>query len=42
LAELVTRLDALIRPYIAATRDDAPTGAAVVHLGLQAFPLEER
>jgi predicted transcriptional regulator len=38
LTELTAKLDALIRPYIAATREDAPRGAAVVHLGLQAFP----
>jgi DNA-binding transcriptional ArsR family regulator len=38
LTDLAGRLDALIRPYIAATRSDAPRGAALVHLGLQAFP----
>jgi DNA-binding transcriptional ArsR family regulator len=38
LRELNAKLDALIRPYIAATREDAPRGSAVVHLGLQAFP----
>jgi DNA-binding transcriptional ArsR family regulator len=38
LRDLSERLDALIRPYIAATREDAPRGSAVVHLGLQAFP----
>jgi DNA-binding transcriptional ArsR family regulator len=43
LEELGSRLDALIRPYIAATR--AATGqdhAALVHLGIHAFPLVER
>ena len=38
LAELVERLDALIRPLIAATRADAPATAELVHVGLQAFP----
>lgn len=42
LAELGERLDALIRPYLAATRDAAPGGSALVHLGLHAFPLLER
>jgi DNA-binding transcriptional ArsR family regulator len=41
LGVLAERLDALIRPYIAATRDDAPRGADLVHLGLNAFPTEE-
>ena len=39
LSALGGRLDALIRPYIAATRRSAPDGAALVHLGLHAFPL---
>jgi DNA-binding transcriptional ArsR family regulator len=38
LRDLTAKLDALIRPYIAATREDAPRGSAVVHLGMQAFP----
>lgn len=38
LRELVERLDSLIRPLIAATRDDAPGEAELVHLGLHAFP----
>jgi DNA-binding transcriptional ArsR family regulator len=38
LRDLNAKLDGLIRPYIAATREDAPRGSAVVHLGLQAFP----
>jgi DNA-binding transcriptional ArsR family regulator len=42
LRDLNEKLDALIRPYIAATREDVPRGAAVVHLGLQAFPREVR
>jgi DNA-binding transcriptional ArsR family regulator len=40
LRDLHAKLDALIRPYIAATREDAPRGSTVVHLGLQAFPKE--
>jgi DNA-binding transcriptional ArsR family regulator len=39
LAELTHRLDALIRPYIAATRG-AVDGGELVHLGLKAFVLE--
>lgn len=37
---LVARLDAEIRPYLAATRSggDAPAGADLVHLALYAFP----
>jgi predicted transcriptional regulator len=43
LAELGSRLDALIRPYIAATRRDVQDhDASLVHLGLHAFPLAER
>lgn len=37
LRELGERLDALIRPYIALTRDDAPSDSAVVALDLNAF-----
>lgn len=37
LRELGVRLDALIRPYIALTRSDAPDDSAVVVLGLNAF-----
>jgi predicted transcriptional regulator len=40
LRDLNAKLDGLIRPYIAATREDAPRGSALVHLGLQAFPTE--
>lgn len=35
---LVDQLDSLIRPLIAGTRQSAPDGAELVHLGLQAFP----
>ena len=43
LDELGNRLDALIRPYIAATRPAVTDhGAALVHLGLHAFPVAER
>lgn len=42
LTELLEKLDALIRPLIAATRDRPPRGSALVHLNLQAFPREER
>jgi DNA-binding transcriptional ArsR family regulator len=38
LHELIDAIDALVRPYIAATRDDAPTDAAPAHLSLLAFP----
>ena len=38
LAELVGRLDALIRPLIGLTRTDAPADARPVHLTLSAFP----
>jgi hypothetical protein len=41
LAALAGQLDELIRPYLAPTRDDPPRGAALVHLGLHAFPLAE-
>jgi DNA-binding transcriptional ArsR family regulator len=37
LAELRGRVDALIRPYIAATREDAAPDADLVRLGVQAF-----
>ncbi len=38
LSELIDRLDALIRPLIAATRSEAPSDAELVHVGSQAFP----
>jgi DNA-binding transcriptional ArsR family regulator len=37
LTALGERLDALIRPYISATRADSPEGSALVHLGVHAF-----
>jgi DNA-binding transcriptional ArsR family regulator len=40
LTDLIARLDALIRPYIAATRTDADGDASLVHLGLHAFVLD--
>jgi DNA-binding transcriptional ArsR family regulator len=40
LTDLAQRLDALIRPYISATRPDAPPDAELVHLGLHAFPTD--
>jgi DNA-binding transcriptional ArsR family regulator len=42
MRELGDRLDALIRPFIAATRDHAPRGADLVHLSLAAFPKDAR
>jgi hypothetical protein len=38
LTELAIGLDALIRPYIAATRDDADAASTLVHLDISAFP----
>lgn len=38
LSDLVAGVDALLRPYLAATRTDRPRGGAQVHVGLQAFP----
>jgi hypothetical protein len=37
LAELTERLDALIRPYLSATREDAPADAEQVRLGFHAY-----
>lgn len=37
LAALVAAVDALIRPYIALTRDDPPADARPVHVGFHAF-----
>jgi DNA-binding transcriptional ArsR family regulator len=37
LLELSEWLDAALRPYLAATRDDAPAGARPVHVFLSAF-----
>jgi predicted transcriptional regulator len=39
LTALGEELDALIRPYLAATRTDLPRGTDLVHLGLQGFLL---
>ena len=41
LSALGDALDALIRPYLSATREDPPRGTGLVHLGLHAFPVEE-
>ncbi len=40
LSELAAQLDALIRPYLAGTRENSPATAELVHLGLHAFPTE--
>jgi DNA-binding transcriptional ArsR family regulator len=41
LHHLIDAIDSLVRPYIAATRDDAPTDAAPAHLSILAFPRPE-
>ena len=38
LRTLVEQIDALIRPYIAPTRTDAPDDSAIAELSLLAFP----
>ncbi|HEY5222831.1 MAG TPA: helix-turn-helix domain-containing protein [Microbacteriaceae bacterium] len=38
LHSIVDAIDAVIRPYIAATRDNAPTDAEPAHLSVLAFP----
>lgn len=38
LAEVIARIDEVVRPYIQATRTDAPDDAEHVHLTLTAFP----
>jgi predicted transcriptional regulator len=38
LTELTKRLDAILRPYIAATRDERPPGSALVTAAFQAYP----
>jgi DNA-binding transcriptional ArsR family regulator len=38
LRSLVESIDALLRPYIAATRGDAPDGSAVAEVSVLAFP----
>jgi DNA-binding transcriptional ArsR family regulator len=35
------QIDALIRPYIAVTRDDTPAGAETVHFGFHGFPITD-
>ena len=40
LTELTKRVDAILRPYIAATRDERPRGSALVTTAFQAFPKE--
>lgn len=37
LAEIARRIDAVVRPYIAATREDAPEGADYAQLSMTAF-----
>jgi hypothetical protein len=41
LTGLMERVDDLLRPYLAPLRRDAPEDAAVVRVGVQAFPLVE-
>lgn len=38
LRTLVEQIDALVRPYIAPTRADAPAGSAIAELSVLAFP----
>jgi DNA-binding transcriptional ArsR family regulator len=38
LAEVIQRIDDVVRPYIQATRTDAPAGTEHVHLAVTAFP----
>lgn len=38
LKHIVEQIDAVVRPYIAATRDDAPSDAEPAHLAVLAFP----
>jgi DNA-binding transcriptional ArsR family regulator len=38
LRSIVERIDAIVRPYIAATRDDHPDDADIAHLSVVAFP----
>ena len=42
LRDVLARLDAVLRPYLAVTRADAPDDARVVHVTLQAFPRAAR
>jgi predicted transcriptional regulator len=41
LAGLVQQIHALLRPYIAATRDERPEGSAVARAAFHAFPKED-
>jgi DNA-binding transcriptional ArsR family regulator len=38
LVTLGTQIDAMIRPYLSATREDPPADAGLVHVGLHAVP----
>ncbi|MEV4350499.1 helix-turn-helix domain-containing protein [Actinoplanes sp. NPDC049596] len=38
LATVLSRIDAVVRPYLAPTRTDTPENAEHVHLSLMAFP----
>lgn len=38
LAELVTKVDTLLRPYVRSIRAEAPASAAPAHVGFRAFP----
>ncbi|MFJ6653758.1 ArsR/SmtB family transcription factor [Microbacterium sp. NPDC091313] len=38
LASVLARVDAIIRPYVAATREDAPPDAEIAELSVLAFP----
>lgn len=38
LTDLTARVDAILRPYIAAVRDERPPGSALVAAAFQAFP----
>lgn len=38
LRRIVDQIDGIVRPYIAATRDQAPEGAAIASLSVLAFP----
>lgn len=38
LRSIVERIDAIVRPYIAATREESPDDAAIANISLVAFP----
>jgi DNA-binding transcriptional ArsR family regulator len=38
LKQIVERIDAVVRPYIAATRENAPSDAELAHVAMLAFP----